>query len=140
MFPHRDIKKYALTSPDGKTRNQIDHVLIDRRWHSVILFLRSSRGADCDTHNYLVVTKVRERLAVSKLLTQKYTVERYNPRKLNELEVRKQYHLEISNRLAASENFIDSKDIYRAWENIKENIKISAKESINLYELKQHLP
>jgi len=29
MFPHRNIHKYTWTS-DGKTNNQIDHVLIDR--------------------------------------------------------------------------------------------------------------
>ena len=31
MFPHRNIHKYIWTSSDGKTHNQIDHVLIDRR-------------------------------------------------------------------------------------------------------------
>jgi len=31
-------------------------------------------------------------------------------------------------------------DINRAWESIKENIKISAKESLGLYELKQYKP
>jgi len=39
MFRHRNIHKYSYTwtSPDGKTHNQIDHVLIDSRWHSSVL-------------------------------------------------------------------------------------------------------
>ena len=37
-------------------------------------------------------------------------------------------------------NLSDDKDINRAWENIKENIKTSTKESLGLHELKQHKP
>ena len=72
MFPHRDIHEYTRTSPDGKTHNQIDHILINRRWHSSILDVRSFRGADCDTYHYPVVAKVRERLTVSKQAAQKF--------------------------------------------------------------------
>jgi hypothetical protein len=40
----------------------------------------------------------------------------------------------------ALENLNDSEDINRAWENIRENIKISAKETLGLYRQKQHKP
>jgi len=39
---------------------------------------------------------------------------------------------------AALGNLNGSKGINSAWENIKENIKTSAKNSLSLYELKQH--
>jgi len=87
-----------------------------------------------------VVTKVRERLAASKHSAQKLDGERFNLRKLNKMEVRKQYQNEISNRFAALENLNDSEDINRAWENIKANIKTSAKESLGLHQMKQHKP
>jgi hypothetical protein len=90
MFPHRNIYKYTWTSADGQTHNQIDHILIDRRRHSSILYVRSLWGADCDTDLYLVVAKARERLAVRKQAAQRFDGVRFNLRKLNDLEVRKQ--------------------------------------------------
>ena len=56
--------------------------------------------------------------------------------KLSELEDRKQYQIEVSNRFAALEIY-ESEDINRAWKN-KENTKPSAKDSLGLHELKQH--
>ena len=76
--------------------------------------MTSFRGADCDTYHYLVVAKVKERFAVSKQAAQKFDEGRFNFRKLNELEVRKKYQIEISNRFAALENLSDSEDINRA--------------------------
>jgi len=61
-----------------------------------------------------VVAKVRERLAVSKQTAQTFDGERFNLRKLNELEVRKQHQIEITNRFAALENLSDGEDTNRA--------------------------
>ena len=60
MYPQRGIHKYTWTSPGGKTHNQIEHILIDRRWHSIILDVQSFKGVDCDTDHYLVFAKVGE--------------------------------------------------------------------------------
>ena len=98
------------------------------------------QGADCDTDHCLVVAEVTERLAVSKQGAQNFDGERFNLRKLNAVEVRKQYQIEITNRFAALENLSDNKDINRAWESIKENIKTSAKESLGMCKLEQHKP
>jgi len=92
--------------------------------------------ADCNTGHYLVVAKVTERLAVSKQAAQKFDVERFNLRKLTDLEVRKQYQIKISNMFAALENLNDNEDVNRVWENNEENIKTSAKGSVDLNELK----
>ena len=59
-------------------------------------------------------------------------------RKLNEPEVREQYQIEITKRFAALENLNDDEDVDRTWENIKENIQSSAKESLGLHVLKQN--
>ena len=83
-----------------------------------------------------MVAKGRESLAVSKQATQKFDGERFNLRKVNELEVRKQYQIELTNRFAALENLSDDEDINRAWKKIKENIKTSAKQRLGLHELK----
>jgi len=47
-------------------------ILIDRRRQSGMLDVRRFRGADCNTDHYLVVAKLRERLAVNKKAAQKF--------------------------------------------------------------------
>jgi hypothetical protein len=87
-----------------------------------------------------VVAKARKKLAVSKQAAQNFDGDRFNLRKLDEEEDKKHYQIEISNKFTALGNLSDSEDIDRAWENIKENIKISAKGSLGLHELKRHKP
>ena len=80
-----------------------------------------------------MLTKAGERLVVNVQASQKFDEERFNLRKLNDLEVRKQYQIQISNRFAAMENLNVDEDINRTWKSIKENIKPSAKNSLGLH-------
>jgi hypothetical protein len=75
-----------LKSPDGRTHNQIDHILIERRRHSSILDVRSLRVADCEADHYLVVAGFRERLAVSKQKMHRVHTKNLNLNKLNKVE------------------------------------------------------
>ena len=50
-----------------------------------------------------MVAKGRERLTVSKPVAQYFDGERFNLKKLNELEVRKQYQIQITTRFATLE-------------------------------------
>jgi hypothetical protein len=85
-----------------------------------------------------VVAKVRERLALSKWTRHRVHTERFNHKKLSEVEGKERYRVEISNRFAALENLDTEGHVNKAWETIKENTKISAKESVGYYEPKKN--
>jgi hypothetical protein len=56
-------------------------------------------------------------------------MERFNLKKLNDAEGKEQFRVEVSNRFAALEDLDTEVEMNSAWETIRENIKISAKES-----------
>jgi hypothetical protein len=65
-------------------------------------------------------------------------MERFNLKKLNEVVGKEKYRVEVSNKLPALEDLDTEVEINTIWETIRENTKISAKQSIGYYELKQH--
>jgi hypothetical protein len=67
-------------------------------------------------------------------------MERFNLKKLNEVEGKEQFRVEVSNRFAALEDLDAEVEINSAWEMIRGNIKISAKESPCCYGVRKHKP
>jgi hypothetical protein len=61
----------------------------------------------------------------------------FNLKKLNEVEDKEQYCVEVSNRFAILEDLDAEAEINSAWETIRENIKISPKESLGYFELQR---
>jgi hypothetical protein len=87
-----------------------------------------------------MVAKVRERLAMNKQRSQRFDMERFNLKKLNDVECREQFRVEVSNRFAALEDLDAEVEVNSAWETIRKNIKISAKENLGYFELKKLKP
>jgi hypothetical protein len=59
-----------------------------------------------------------------------FDMQRFYLQALNDAKVKEQYQVNISSRFVALKNLDDNVDISRAWENIRENIKMPAKESL----------
>jgi hypothetical protein len=68
------------------------------------VYLKSDHsGEQTDTQHYLVVAKVRERLAVIKQTMHRFHMEKFNLMKLKEIEIKEQFRVETSNRVTSLE-------------------------------------
>jgi hypothetical protein len=77
-------------------------------------------------------------------------MKRLHPKTINEVQGKERYQVKISKRIATLKNLDDNADINTVWEitfvrensSIRENIKISAKESLCYYsyELREYKP
>ena len=118
LFPHKNIHKNTWISPDGRTKNQIDHILINKKWRGSLQDVRVCRGADVFTDHHLLVCNLKLKLkAVKKTgstASKKYDVNKLkNPEKLNEFKI------ELSNRYQILSTIPDH-NIEEKWEKIKD--------------------
>jgi len=89
------------TSPDGETHNHIDQVLVEKGGIQIQL-----------------MSSLLGELTVILIITwwlQKFDVEKCNLKKLNDVEVKEQYQIKISNKFADFENWDVDMDISEAY-------------------------
>jgi hypothetical protein len=86
------------------------------------------------------VAKLRERISVSKRAKQNTDLDTFYLKKLDDIEVKEKYQVEISNRFADVESLDESFDMNNAWKSIRENIKTSAKGNPGYQKLKHNKP
>lgn len=58
LFKHLDIHKLTWEYPNGRDRNQIDHVMVNGRYRRSVCDVRVMRGADVNPDHNLVIRKV----------------------------------------------------------------------------------
>jgi hypothetical protein len=102
--------------------SQIDHILINKRRCSniEISYLLEELTLILTT----VLLQKLDRLSVSRRAAQNYDTEKCNVKNLNDVEVKGQYQVKISNKCATLKNWDDDDvNINRTWEIIIENMK-----------------
>jgi len=111
-FPRKDIYKQTWIAPNGITKNQIDHVMIQNKHKGCIKSVRSYRGADADSDHYLVITELKIRLSdrwkkVKNKKSVKYCIEKLSDRSvLKEYICKTQQQLQKTNKnTEEGENF-----------------------------------
>lgn len=118
LFPHKDIHKFTWNSPDQRTKNQIDHIAISRKWRSSLLDVRNRRGADIDSDHHLVVGELRLKVAKPCLRnTPKKVGRKFDVDKLKGAATQEKFKLEIRNRF--SNLNLEETDIETEWKHIK---------------------
>jgi hypothetical protein len=78
------------------------------------------------------VANFRERLAVSKQKLYRFYMEKFCLKNLLEIEGKELYHVEIFNRFPAFENLHTEVDINGVLKIVRENIQITARESLRI--------
>lgn len=101
LFIHGDHHKYTWNSPDGITKNQIDHLAISSTWRTSLLDVRNRRGADIDSDHHLLVAEVRLKVSATRVsIDTARTGRRFDVSKLKDLVTSQVFKMELRNRFS----------------------------------------
>ena len=131
IFPHKNIHKLTWKSPDGRTINQINHVIINKKWRRSLLDVKVYRGAHVSSDHYMLFAKIKLKLMAVDSNKQRRRV--YNINQLKLQEVRRNFSTELKNRFAALATLEDETDqdpVQGSWNRFKESYAAAAKKTV----------
>ena len=64
LYPRKDIHKGTWKIPGTEDTNQIDHILVSKRWATDIENIRTYRGANSDSDHFLFGARLKQKIAL----------------------------------------------------------------------------
>lgn len=113
-FDHKEIHKTTWISPDGRTHNQIDHILLESKHLKSVKDVRSFRGADAKTDHFLMIMRFEQEMPEIPKERLK-TKRKYNIEYLKDIKKKEEFEKDLTSRLA--EKIVDN--IESEWERIE---------------------
>ena len=96
LFQHKDIHKRTWTSPDGNTKAQLDHIIINSKWKSSLQDVRVYTGADCGSDHNMVVGEIKLKLRKARKRIERG--KRIDSNKLRDARTKDRFKIELRNR------------------------------------------
>ena len=122
LFRHKDVHKYTWEAPGGRARNQIDHILVNRKWINSLYDVRNKRGADVSSDHVLVWARLKLSLKTKKKTSKR---SKFDVEKLKQPRVVEQFKVSVANRFAVLE---EVEDINQLWNKVRDGLKEAASE------------
>ena len=123
-FPRKDIYKGTWKAPNGTYMNQIDHVLVNNRYVTSVIDVKTCRGTNCDSDQHLVKTVIWQRLSnIGKIKGQQRTG--WGVERLSEDNYKRIFEEVISKQLHDDN---ESSNIEEVWNDLKKTLSETSKE------------
>ena len=126
IFPHKLIHKHTWTYPGGKTKNQIDHVLVSRQHRTSVMDTRAMRGAYIASDLQLVRSKIKLKL---KRKQQNKTIrKKFDIIKLQQPAIKAQLSLTLRNKYDILQDYdeTDDEEVEKQWQDFEDAYKETA--------------
>jgi len=136
-FKHHDRRRYTWQTPGGGYRNQIDYILVKKRWMTCITNARAYPGPDCGSDHNMVSANIKLKI---KKDTKKNRKVALNVDALRDGEMRLKYNAEVNNRFAVLRLLEEERTPEELFVAIKETLKTVAEENIGRKPKKTNKP
>jgi hypothetical protein len=126
LFQHKVSHKYTWTSPNGKYRNQIDHITISGERRNSLLDTRNYKGADVGSDHHLLIATVKLKLKAH--IKKDQGPPKYQLEKLRDNPVCEVFAQECRNRFMALQVLDEDDTVNDMWKDIKDTFHNVSKE------------
>ena len=124
-FEHHPRRLWTWLSNDDETKNQIDYILIDKRFRNRMINIKTLPGADFNSDHKLLMSKIKIKL--------KSTSKAVKNLKLNlkllktNTAIKEQYTVEVKNRFTGLEEI---QEVEQRWVKLEDALTQSATETV----------